>query len=279
MAPAGFRTVRRFAIAPSRVIQRPMPRQLTRRRPIAGELMEFRDDGGRPGDERGFIHKKILGGIATVAGIIPVPGAQIVSGVARRLSGGQAKEQGKRAKLNGGFNGLGFGVGAGVGGCPEGFAMDARGFCKPVNGGRIGLGCRAGQVWSPALQMCVTAISPLGARELGQPVMGRYGAGVVAGSRIVDIATCPKKMHLGDDGICYSKSLISNKQRMWPKGRKPLLTGGELGAIATAASAGKRLDTATKRLRKMGMMKPLPTSRKAPATHAHAVPVAAVSVN
>ena len=242
--------------------------------------MEFREDGGRLGDERGFIHKKILGGIATVAGIIPVPGAQIVSGVARRLSSQQARDQGRKAKLNGGVPG-GVGLGfAGIGGCPSGFNANAAGFCEPTTRrGLHGNGCPSGQVWSSSLQICVSAISPLGAREFGQAIMGRYGAGVIAGSRIVDIATCPRKMHLGDDGICYGKSQISNKQRMWPKGRKPLLTGGDMGAINTAARAGKRLDVATKRLRAMGMMKPPPAARKAPAKHAHAVPVAAVSVN
>ena len=72
---------------------------------------------------------------------------------------------------------------------------------------------------------------------------------------MIDRAVCPRGTQLGNDGLCYNKSQISNKQRMWPAGRKPLLTGGDMRAISTAARAGRRLDLTTKRLQKLGMMK------------------------
>jgi len=81
---------------------------------------------------------------------------------------------------------------------------------------------------------------------------------------IIDRAICGKKMQLADDGICYNKSQISNKQRMWPAGRRPLLTGGDMRAISIASRAGKRMDGATARLRKLGMMKKAPVARAAP---------------
>jgi hypothetical protein len=62
-------------------------------------------------------------------------------------------------------------------------------------------------------------------------------------------------MVLGADGYCYNKSQISNKERMWPKGRRPLLTGGDMGAITKAARAAKRLQAAQTKLQTLGMLK------------------------
>ena len=103
---------------------------------------------------------------------------------------------------------------------------------------------------------------------VGEAVMGRYGAALEPGSQIIDRAICLRGMQLGDDGLCYNKSQITNKQRMWPAGRKPLLSGGDMRAIAIASRAGRRLEGATKRLQRMGMMKK-PASRRA-LPHAHA---------
>lgn len=90
---------------------------------------------------------------------------------------------------------------------------------------------------------------------IGDAVMGRYGAGEVPGSMVIDRAVCRRGMVLGDDGICYNRSQVSNANRQWPRGRRPLLTGGDMRAISTAARAGKRLEGATKRLQKIGLMK------------------------
>lgn len=206
--------------------------------------------GGRPGDERGFLHKKILGAIGTVAGFIPGPVGGVVSTVAKTLAGGgrtparaivpvelaprtslvsaAVKEVGKAAK--------GFGNGSLKNGrteCPRGMRPDfLSGQCEPAAG-----------------------------QEVGEALMGRYGAALVPGSRIIDRAVCLRGMQLGDDGLCYNKSQISNKQRMWPRGRRPLLTGGDMRAIAIAARAGKRVEATTKRLRSMGMIKALPKGR------------------
>jgi len=116
--------------------------------------------------------------------------------------------------------------------------------------------------------LCIAPTSPLGASRLfGEAVMGQYGAALVPGSQIVDRATCPRGTQLGNDGLCYNKSQISNKQRMWPAGRKPLLTGGDMRAISTAARAGRRLELATKRLQKMGMMKKPAARGRTPRGH------------
>ena len=94
----------------------------------------------------------------------------------------------------------------------------------------------------------------------GDTVMGRYGSALVPASKIIDRADCTfggtiRGMHLGNDGLCYNKKQITNKERMWPQGRRPLLTGGDMRAISVAARAGARLERTTKRLQKIGLMK------------------------
>ena len=227
------------------------------------------------GNEGGFVHKKLLGFGAKLAGAI-IPGAQAITegvGVVRGFLGqpiatarptvsrfttarvttssiGQ-RELGARVKFG-----------------PEAMGPGTR-FAPtiplpqhPRNGRPRGSEfCQPGFVWNAELGTCVAVGSPVAARFAGgQPVLGQHGAGMVAGSRIVDVATCNKGMVLGDDGVCYNKRQISNKERMWPAGRKPLLTGGQMNAISIAARAGGRLELATKRLQKMGMMKK-PTRR------------------
>jgi len=89
----------------------------------------------------------------------------------------------------------------------------------------------------------------------GDVVMGRYGAAEVPGQKIVNRAVCRPGMVVGDDGLCYNRTQIRNNQRQWPRGRRPLLTGGDMRAISVAARAGARLERTTKRLQKIGLMK------------------------
>lgn len=226
----------------------------------------------RPGDERGFLHKskfgKFVGGVVKRA--IPAVGiaSTVVSTVrslgrkgasrtatARPNQFSRAESQrGADFKFGGEF-GLNLSNGGGGGACPDGLFLASDGHCVAPG---------SGHARSHGLNGAGAA-----ATGGGNPVLGLYGAGVTPGSRIIDRAVCGKKMQLGDDGICYNKSQISNKQRMWPAGRKPLLTGGDMRAISIASRAGKRMDGATARLRKLGMMKKAPTSRapKAPTQH------------
>ncbi len=211
--------------------------------------MDFRLEGGRPGDERGFVHRKIGKFLKGPLGDVALGlGGSLVSGLfggkkpARtviprefvpRLPFSNAPAIDLKFRLP---SGNGNGVSGGGRECPRGMRPDfLTGECEAAAG-----------------------------QEFGEAVMGRYGAGLIPGSMIVDRAVCPRGTQLGDDGVCYNKSQISNKQRMWPAGRRPLLTGGDMRAISIAARAGKRLEGATKRLQRMGMMKK-PSSRRHPA--------------
>jgi len=106
---------------------------------------------------------------------------------------------------------------------------------------------------------------------VGGAVMGRYGAAYVPGSMIVDRAVCLKGDVVGDDGLCYPKKSLTNKERAWPRGRRPLLTGGEMRAISVARRAAGRFERTQKSLQKMGMIKKPSSRRIAPRQHAHAV--------
>ena len=244
-------------------------------------------DGVHPrlGAERGFVHKRLLGGISRIAGIIPIPGAGVVSRIASAFAGGgrtarptiprtqtarvttfsaREKDLGRQLKFGGGsrqdFRGQEFRA---VGGTQTARLVGASevpdlGFCfppwrpDPVTGEcKIFVGDRPGGE---------------GSTPVGDAVMGRYGAGLTPGFMELRRAVCLRGMQLGNDGLCYNKSQINNKQRMWPAGRKPLLTGGDMRAISTAARAGRRMDLATKRLQKMGMMKK-PVRRIGPTRH------------
>jgi len=227
---------------------------------------------GRPGDARAFVHKSFIGraigkAIKTVVPVVGI-GTEVLD-VGRSLfrGGGPAQRFVPRTELSRGIT--------------QTSEMEKRlAASSKFPGFR-----RTGPCEDPALVRasdghCVAPGSGharkhgvggngVGSQPIGEPVLGLYGAGVVPGSMIIDRAVCRKGMQLADDGLCYNKSQISNKQRMWPAGRKPLLSGGDMRAISIAARAGRRLEGATKRLQRLGMMKKPASRPRAP--HAHAV--------
>ena len=91
--------------------------------------------------------------------------------------------------------------------------------------------------------------------------MGRFGAALTPGSRIIDRAVCLRGMVVAIDGLCYDKRQLRNTDRMWPRGRKPLLTGGEMRAISIASRAAGRLTRTAVRLQEIGLIKK-PVTRK-----------------
>jgi len=75
---------------------------------------------------------------------------------------------------------------------------------------------------------------------------------------------CGPQHVLGADGLCYPKRGFPNRDRMWPKGRAPLLTGGERNAITKASRAAKKIERTTKQLQRLGMIKKPQSRRAAP---------------
>jgi len=113
---------------------------------------------------------------------------------------------------------------------------------------------------------CVSPVSPVGrSLELSTAVMGQYGAGELPMGRSVLTLDCRPGMVLGKDEICYNRRDISNKERKWPRGARPLGTPGEMVALRKAASFGRRMETTVKRMQKIGVLsKPAPRRSKQP---------------
>jgi len=213
---------------------------------------------GRPGDQRPFIHKRLLKVVSKVTGFIPTPVSQVVSGIAGRFAGGGGGPVPSRALV------------------PRTQTARVTQFSEANKrlGREAKFGLKGdddcvipGMKRDPSTGKCAFFFGerrgPNGGREVGEAVMGQYGAALEPGIMTIDRAVCLRGMQLGNDGLCYNKAQISNKQRMWPAGRKPLLSGGDMRAIQIATRAGKRLEGATKRLQRLGMMKK-PTRGRAP---------------
>jgi len=171
------------------------------------------------------------------------------------------------------------GGGGGLGGALIGIGLDwLRSKVIPGNSGGstplaqpVPQGCPQGQRGVPP--NCFD-IQPGGATQgggvvvfQGEAVMGRYGAALQPAYRNLTVARCPRGAVLGNDGLCYNKRDLNKSERMWIPARKPLLTGGDLNAIARASRAANKMKTQAKRLQKLGLM-PKPNRggrRQAPA--------------
>lgn len=262
-------------------------------------------DPARPNDVRGFIHKRLLGAakglvtsgfnpLAAVSGFVGGGGA----GRAARVTGGPSLQEqaaiARGARVIPSFVPIG-----GAARRPPPRTLTARpsvrsaaekevGRAQKFGGTALAGGpCRIpGQRVDPCTGNCDWFIGNKPGRDdepcpgnggagggggpVGEAVMGQYGAALQPGSLMVDRAVCLRGMQLGNDGLCYNKGAISNRQRMWPAGRKPLLSGGDMRAISIAARAGRRLEGATKRLQKIGLMKK-PTRRAVTSTRGRGV--------
>jgi len=115
--------------------------------------------------------------------------------------------------------------------------------------------------------------------EGGEVVMGRYGAGMVPIAELRQHRECLSGMILGDDGICYNRADLKNSEREYPRGRAPLLTGGERNAITKAARAARKIERTTKSLQKMGMLKKPTPARRVPVARRIAAPAGTSIIN
>ena len=200
-----------------------------------------------------FIHKRLFG--AATGLLTGGPGAALAGFVGSRAVATTATAVQRRLDPE---SALARDLAA-AGPCAAGFARDTRGNCQPIETfqGARGVVARrlpggsTGRVQVPAV-------------DVGDAVMGRYGAALHPFVEDRMVRSCLKGMVLGNDGLCYNKRDITNKEREYPKGRPPLLTGGERNAISRASRAAKKIERTTKQLYKLGMIKK-PTARRAPA--------------
>lgn len=236
----------------------------------------------RPSDKRGFIHKK-LARLATSL----IPGG----GVARELfdtitspggAGGARPSKFSTAELAGTLDHLRHGhtaVDTGHGWLNPGLVRAAR---ASVVTGHVPSGIPTGSAFLPTgtgecfppfkrdprtgnCRIFLGEQSGVDDTPVGEAVMGRFGPALMPGSKVIDRAVCLKGMVLGIDNLCYNsrgEGKIANKNRMWPKGAQPLGTAEEMRAVRIAARFGRRFETTTKRLQKIGVVKkPAPRAR------------------
>ncbi|HIA04392.1 MAG TPA: hypothetical protein EYN66_21285 [Myxococcales bacterium] len=115
-------------------------------------------------------------------------------------------------------------------GCPPGYKLE-NGVCKKL--GVIG----AIQQIIPGGQTGTVAPGA----QIGQAVMGQYGPALVPTELASTISKCITGMVLGKDGLCYNKRDITNKERLWPRGTRPLLSGGDRKTLRKARSIENQL--------------------------------------
>jgi hypothetical protein len=114
---------------------------------------------------------------------------------------------------------------------------------------------------NPISGACELGVAPGGVGPLGQDPRPPHGGlhaltvphtDTVPERREISVRRCQKGSVLGKDGWCHPKGTIANKQREWPKPRRPLGTSGELAAVSKASRFGKRLKLQEKRLKRLG---------------------------
>jgi len=221
-------------------------------------------------DERGFVHKKIFGGIkGAIGGLIGGGPGGVVGGAFRGFAGGGKPPVNVVPQQTGCPPGFFFNVntqrcvpatpfagGRKFGGVPTGINLP---FVEPpgvglplLGGGRVSFGEFNGGA----------------ADEFGPAKMGRFGAGMEPAIRETSTRICPRGAVLGQDGLCYNRRDLRNSERFWPRGRRPLLTGGEMRCITIASSAAKKLQRKQKQLEGLGLLKKPSRGRRAlPAGH------------
>ena len=223
----------------------------------------------KPGDARGFLHKSKFGRFIGQVGERVAFGGGGKKGVIRigeELGGPFAQAATFAKRLTGGPPPSQF--------VPFVFPPGTPGtdvVCRPRESTRC-CDLRNGSIadqqqWQ---RECGTAGEPQ--PQFGGAEMGQFGAGLQPASFTTTTRVCPRGAVLGMDGLCYNKRDLRNADRMWPRGTRPLLTGGEMRCIRIASSASNKLRRKQKQLEKMGML-PKPTRRARSALpsghHAH----------
>jgi len=188
----------------------------------------------KPNDQRNFVHKRIIGAVrgGLTGGIGGAARGFITSGGGRRSGGqpvapriGMIRQQDR---------------------CPPGTARQADRSCARIGSPTRGI--------RGILERGFTG-GASGFVGSGAAVMGQYGAALQPMVEGRTVRTCLPGMVLAKDGLCYNRRDISNKEREYPRGTRPLGTPGEMAALRKAAAFGRRMETTVKRMQKIGVLK------------------------
>lgn len=235
-------------------------------------MIDIQSGNFRPSNEvRGFVHKRLLGaakGLVT-GGPLAALGGFLVTDAPVRMGKPSATA---RDPVTGLLPRKAFGSGPGaliafqnqpqVGVS----SVMAGGTCKGIAWVRTDVGC---------VHLATGETRPFDnghGGPVGEAVMGQYGPALVPGNRPTNTRVCLPGMVLGKDRNCYNKRDISNKERLYPRGAKPLGTPEEIRATRIAKRFAGRLETKVKAFQKSGLIKkPAPRRRitSGPTEHHH----------
>jgi len=208
-----------------------------------------------PNDVRHFVHKRIGRGLKSFVG----SGFNPIAGLGGFLEGDEP-EFARPSRRRGGSP-----IAARV---PSGRSL--RAIRGRLTGGQTR--CPSGKRQVGAFCVDIAAALPGGKPFVSRGLEPRSGRGQTQAyapmTSTRTVRDCFPGDVLGKDGFCHNKSDISNKNREWPRGRRPLGTPGEMAALAKAASFGRRMETTVKRMQKIGVLKK-PARRAAPPKTTH----------
>lgn len=226
------------------------------------------------GDSRGFVHKRIFGGLkGALGGLLSGPLGIISGGI-----GGILRPTPTTFAVPP-FVPSPAPIPGRVGGCPPGFTRRGTqciqshraGDPHPFGAGPVpGLPGMFHQTQPNGFAPSSPVTSVVSAAQAadGEARLGRFGAALEPTMFTSTTLRCPPGSILGkeeQDGsfLCYNRRDLSNKERKWPRGRRPLLTGGDMRCISVASSAAKKLERKQKQLQELGFLKK-PTRRAVP---------------
>lgn len=155
---------------------------------------------------------------------------------------------GRERTTSPGTTSAGLGLTGGSNACPTGYRWDGT---RCVQEGIGGVAARI-------LPGGNTGVYTGGATGINDFGMLYEAPNVVA----IPTSRCRAGYVLGRDGMCYAKGTIQNRMRKWPKGTRPLLTGGEMKTLRKVKSLENKVKRAWQAAGSPG--KPRPRSCKTP---------------
>jgi len=118
-------------------------------------------------------------------------------------------------------------TGGSTGPCPSGYQWD-------------GKQCIATGISGTVQRILPGGQTGTGSDVYGMAVMGSFGRPALQPYVAQQVVRrCPPGTVLGKDGLCYDK--IANGDRMWPRGPRPLMTGGDMKVLRKAEALKKKV--------------------------------------
>lgn len=196
----------------------------------------------------------LLGGIlGAIGGLVTGgPGGAVLGGIAGYLGTGEGETPSSPGVQTTGF---------GPTPCPTGYRWDGTRCVATGVGGMLERFIPGGETGVLPTQPVTTTGTTMGA--FGIPASMPFQVGQ---TQYGPILRCIGGSVLGKDNLCYPKGSIPNKHRKWPRGARPLLTGGDMKTLRKINSLQGRVKRAWASAGKPGNR---PAPKPCPKPHHH----------